>query len=142
MRSVWPPDVKGTGVLYESTSNTIILVFRLLAESRGNDEQFYDWYTLAMRLQGSWPEFLQFCHHCLVFLPTLCLGPQLFATDKLICLDCIRFRVEIPRCPAHLTNCTGCLLVQERLGEEELHESPHDSDSGAHMRKSALRRGR
>lgn len=107
-----------------------------------NDEQFYDWYTLAMRLQGSWPESLQFCHHGLMFLPTLCFSPQLFATDKLICLDCIRFRVEIPRCPAHLTNCTGCLLVQERLGEEELHESPHDSDSGAHMRKSALRRGR
>ena len=57
----------------------------------------------------------------------------MFATDKLICLDCIRFREEIPRCPAHLTNCTGCLLVQERLGEEELHESLHNSDSGAHI---------
>ena len=33
------------------------------------DESMYDWYRLAMRVEKDIPETLQFCHHCLIFLP-------------------------------------------------------------------------
>jgi hypothetical protein len=103
-----------------------------------DDAQFYDWYELAMRLQDSMPELLQFCHHCLVFLPTLCFGPPVLTIDTLVCLDCMHLRV--PRRPSHLIDCIGCLLVQERLDEEEEgpQESRCDRDSLAPISESSL----
>jgi hypothetical protein len=85
-----------------------------------------------MRLEDSMPELLQFCHHCLVFLPTLHFGPRVLAIDTLVCLDCIRFRVEIPRCPPYPTRCAGCLLVQERLDEEEEERQESQRNSSSH----------
>lgn len=82
-----------------------------------DDRRFYDWYELAMRLEGSMSESLQFCHHCLVFLPTLCFGSPVLEIDTTVCLDCIRLR--LPRRPSHLIDCEGCLFVQERLDDEE-----------------------
>lgn len=76
------------------------------------DERSYEWYELAMRLDGWIPASQQFCHYCIIFLPNSVLALR-YLTDELVCLDCLRLKQQ--RRPPSLIECTGCLVVQTHL---------------------------
>jgi hypothetical protein len=89
-----------------------------------DDERSYDWYELAMRLEGWIPASQRFCHHCLVFLPTFCFGSPILTIDELVCLDCLRLKQQ--RRPPDVIECAGCLVVQTQLDWEEGAQEDND----------------
>ena len=92
------------------------------------DDRTYSWFDLAMRIEDSMPESIQFCHHCLVFLPKssfataypLTASDTSVGRDALACFDCLR--LTDPRVQYDDEDCDGCEILQHLLDDKDDNE--------------------
>ena len=99
------------------------------------DDRTYSWFDLAMRIEDSMPESMQFCHHCLVFLPKSSFATAyplaeidtLIRRDALACFDCLR--LTDPRLQYDDEDCDGCEILQIFLDVEDDDEAQDEGDA-------------
>ena len=89
----------------------------------------YSWYELAMRLEDFMPDSLQFCHHCLIFLPkhSFATGDASAEIDPSVCFDCLR--LANPRFRYDADDCGGCEVLQRLLDDEDDAEEQNERDA-------------
>jgi hypothetical protein len=81
---------------------------------RDDPDKMYNWYELAMRLDGSMLESLQFYHHCLIFLPKSSFDFR-GTGGTLVCFDCLLLTKR--RC--WYDECDGCGILRGLLEDAD-----------------------
>jgi hypothetical protein len=76
---------------------------------RDDPDKMNNWYELAMCLDDSMLESLQFCHHRLIYLPKSSFGTR----RTLVCFDCLLLMKR--RC--QYDECDGCGILHGLLAD-------------------------